>query len=136
MISTSSISEEKIDIWNNKKEPVKNIQNQKKQDSNESLNTNSSQTVQTIEKIKIEEGGSLNLNDQKVYGIYEPANFDLNLNMWSTTKAEDLRSSLKRLSKINLSKSSNEILEMILFSFSYPPNDMNEKEFVKLKLIG
>ena len=134
LITTSSITEEKIDIWNNKKEPVKNIQNQKKQDSNESLNTNSSQTVQTIEKIKIEEGGSLNLNDQKVYGIYEPANFDLNLNMWSTTKAEDLRSSLKRLSKINLSKSSNEILEMILFSFSYPPNDMNEKEFVKLKI--
>ena len=48
LITTSSITEEKIDIWNNKKEPVKNIQNQKKQDSNESLNTNSSQTVQTI----------------------------------------------------------------------------------------
>ena len=41
--------------------------------------------------------------------------------MWSTTKADDLRSSLKRLNKIKLSRSSNEILEAILFSFSYPP---------------
>ena len=50
-----------------------------------------------------------------MYGIYEPASYDLNLNMWSTTKAEDLRSSLKRLNRIELSKSSNEILEAVLF---------------------
>ena len=43
--------------------------------------------------------------------------------MWSSTKAEDLRSSLKRLEKIKLSKSSNEILERILLSFSYPPRN-------------
>ena len=67
-------------------------------------------------------------------GIYEPANYDFNLNMWSKTKAEDLRSSLKRLNKIKLSNSSNEILEGILFSFSYPPQDMSEKEFVNLKI--
>ena len=54
--------------------------------------------------------------------------------MWSTTKAEDLRSSLKRLDKIKLSKSSNEILEAILFSFSYPPKGMTENEFVDLKI--
>ena len=54
--------------------------------------------------------------------------------MWSATKAEDLKSSLKRLNKIRLSKSSNDILEKILFSFSYPPQDMTEKEFVSLKI--
>ena len=71
---------------------------------------------------------------QKVYGIYEPANYDFNLNMWSSTKAEDLRSSLKRLNKIRTIKIFNEILEMILFSFSYPPKGMTEKEFVNLKI--
>merc|ERR1711965_727592 len=54
--------------------------------------------------------------------------------MWSATKAEDLRSSLKRLNKVNLSKSSIEILEAILFSFSYPPQGMDEKEFIDLKI--
>ena len=54
--------------------------------------------------------------------------------MWSTTSAEDVRSSLKRLNKINLSISSSEILETILLSFSYPPKGMSEEEFVNLKI--
>ena len=54
--------------------------------------------------------------------------------MWSSTKAEDVRASLKRLKKIKLSKTSNEILENILLSFSFPPDGMNEKEFVNLKV--
>ena len=54
--------------------------------------------------------------------------------MWSTTNAEDLRASLRRLNKIELSKSSKEILEAILFSFSYPPQGMTVKEFVDLKI--
>ena len=87
-----------------------------------------------FDKIQIQEGSTIKSNEPKVYGIYEPASFDFSLNMWSTTKAEDLRSSITRLKKINLSKSSNEILEAILFSFSYPPQGMSEKEFVKLKI--
>ena len=53
--------------------------------------------------------------------------------MWSTTDADDVRASLKRLKKIKLSKTSNEILKNVLLSFSYPPQGMNEKEFVNLK---
>ena len=128
------LSEEKIDIWKNKKEIVTDSPKQEEKNIQNKPNLSSSQTIQTIEKIKIEESSQIQLKEQVVYGIYEPANFDFNLNMWSATKAEDLRSSLKRLNKINLSKSSNEILEAILFSFSYPPQGMNEKEFIDLKI--
>ena len=126
--------EDKIDIWKNKSEiPIsssdKEIQKKKNQDK-----PKTSQTIETLKKIKIEEGSPIQSSGPKVYGIYEPANFNFNLNMWSTTKAEDLRSSLKRLYKIKLSRSSNEILESILFSFSYPPEGMSEKEFVDLKI--
>ena len=86
------------------------------------------------ERIQIQESSTIELDKQNVYGIYEPASYDFDLNMWSTTKAEDLRSSLKRLNKVELSKSSIEILEAILFSFSYPPQGMKEKEFVDLKI--
>tara|TARA_B100000035_G_scaffold307604_1_gene311100 strand:+ start:167 stop:1903 length:1737 start_codon:yes stop_codon:yes gene_type:complete len=134
-LNSPLLSEEKIDIWKNKKENsvTSNDKETKKIDNNE-LNLNSSQTIEATEKIEIQEGGAIQQNDQKIYGIYEPANFDLNLNMWSSTKAEDLRSSLKRIDKIKLSKSSNEILDVILFSFSYPPQGMTEKEFVNLKI--
>lgn len=128
------LGEEKIDIWNNKTKNNTDVQKKKDDSAKEQTNTNSSQTIQAVEKIQIEEGSSLQTEEQKVYGIYDPANYDFNLNMWSTTKAEDLRLSLKRLEKIKLSKSSSEILEMILFSFSYPPQDMTEKEFVNLKI--
>ena len=126
--------EDKIDIWKNKSEiPIsssdKEIQKKKNQDK-----PKTSQNIETLKKIKIEEGSAIQSSGPKIYGIYEPANFNFNLNMWSTTKAEDLRSSLKRLYKIKLSRSSNEILESILFSFSYPPVGMSEKEFVDLKI--
>ena len=54
--------------------------------------------------------------------------------MWSTTSADDVKSSLKRLREIKLSKTSNEILEKILLSFSYPPDGMTTNEFAKLKI--
>ena len=126
--------EEKIDIWKDKKDTVTNSSKQNQNDEKEKLNFKSSQTIKALDEIKIQESLPKQSDEQKVYGIYEPANYDLNLNMWSTTKAEDLRSSLKRLNKINLSKSSHEILEIILFSFSYPPQGMSDKEFVDLKI--
>ena len=128
------LSEEKIDIWKNKKDLVTDSPSKEEKNIQSKPDLPSNQTIQTIEKIQIEEGSQIQSKEQVVYGIYEPANFDFNLNMWSATKAEDLRSSLKRLNKINLSKSSNEILEAILFSFSYPPQGMDEKEFIDLKI--
>ena len=127
------LSEEKIDIWKNKKELAVDSPNQEDNDKDK-IKLPSSETIQTIEKIQIEESDQIQAAKEIVYGVYEPANFDFNLNMWSTTKAEDLRSSLRRINKINLSKSSIEILEAILFSFSYPPQGMNETEFVDLKI--
>ncbi len=127
-------SEEKIDIWKNNKSSTTKPSAEENQQSQKKIDLNLSQKVNALEKIEIEESTKIQSDKQKVYGIYEPANFDFGLNMWSTTKAEELRSSLNRLNKIKLSKSSNEILEAILFSFSYPPQGMSEKEFVNLKI--
>ncbi len=125
--------EDKIDIWSNKKKQEISSSEQKTLDKEEqkqvlqkdtNLNSNSLIQEETLNK-SIE---------SKVYGIYDPANFNLNLNMWSSTKSEDIKSSLQRIKKINLSTTSNEILENILLSFSYPPEGMSEKEFVDMKI--
>ena len=127
-------SEEKIDIWKNKKEiPKQNLEVEEK-DNQGNTNFKISEPIKALDKIKIQESSTIQSEEKNVFGIYEPASYGFNLNMWSETKAEDLRSSLKRLKKIELSKSSNEILEAILFSFSYPPQGMTEKEFVDLKV--
>ena len=129
-------SEEKIDIWkkDKKKETTGQSQNQSKEIDLKNLNFKPTQTIEKAGEVQIEEGTIAKVKEQTVYGIYDPANFNFNLNMWSTTSAEDVRSSLKRLNKINLSISSSEILETILLSFSYPPKGMSEEEFVNLKI--
>ena len=110
-------SEEQIDIWKNEKnitiDPKKEIEEKNSQSVN--INQNKIKANKSI----IEEN-SITENDQaKVFGIYDPAEFGFNLNMWSSTKGDDIKASIKRINKINLSKTSNEILENILLSFSY-----------------
>ena len=133
-LNSIALSEEKIDIWKNKKEATTTLPNTENQEKQNKLIITPSDTIGSLKKIEIQETSEIQSDEQKVYGIFEPANYDLNLNMWSSTKAEDFRSSLKRLNKIKLSNSSNEILEAILFSFSYPPQGMTEDEFVDIKI--
>ena len=127
--------EDKIDIWKNKKKNGNIERNQsdtvtKKDD----IKPNLAEPVEANQDILITDGVIDNSREIKVFGVYDPADYNFNLNMWSTTKAEDVRSSIKRIKKINLSKTSNEILENVLLSFSYPPEGMEEKEFVNLKI--
>ena len=134
LILTPLQGEEKIDIWKNKKSD--NIE-KKNEVSSSKENLNTLKQVKDKEPgqtIQIENSIIENSEELKIFGVYDPAEYDFNLNMWSTTKAEDIRASIKRIKKINLSKTSNEILENVLLSFSYPPNGMNEKEFVNLKV--
>ncbi len=135
LFSTVLNGEEKIDIWKNKNEKKEEISQTNDEQTKESkidfekiLNSNSNQNI-TIENTLIDKD-----KEVKVFGVYDPADYDFNLNMWSLTKAEDVRASLKRLKKIKLSQTSNEILENILLSFSYPPEGMKSDEFVNLKV--
>ena len=134
LIFTPSGAEEKIDIWNNKEKSKIDSNPKDKSKENEKTQLNKIQSVESNTRIQIEENSKINEEQVKVYGVYDPADYDFNLNMWSSTQAEDVRASLKRLKKIKLSKTSNEILENVLLSFSFPPSGMNDKEFIDLKI--
>ena len=127
--------EDKIDIWKNKKNNG-NIESNQSNTVNkkDDIKPNLAEPVEANQDILITDGAIDNSREIKVFGVYDPADYNFNLNMWSTTKAEDVRSSIKRIKKINLSKTSNEILENVLLSFSYPPEGMEEKEFINLKI--
>ena len=127
-------AEEEIDIWS--KENKENSENPKIKidSSNKTLNTEVFNKSKINNEIKIENEISSNLRDAELFGIYEPANSNFNLNMWSQTDAEDIRSSLKRIKKIKLSKFAQNLFENTFFSFSYPPKGMDNKEFIDLKI--
>ena len=128
-------SEEKIDIWKNEKKATKETEKIDQEKEIEKISgIKKGLSVKPSEIIEIEDGPIAGENDEKVFGIYDPSDFDFNINMWSTTNAEDLRASLDRIKKIKLSKTSEEILENVLLTFSYPPKGMNQDEFVQLKI--
>ena len=127
-------SEDKIDIWKNNKQNGE-ITEPKNQNSPELKPTQKTIKVDTNnDEIKIQDTLNDSSEEINVYGIYDPADYNFNLNMWSSTQADDLKASLNRINKISLSQTSEEILENVLLSFSYPPKGMSEKEFVKLKV--
>ena len=126
--------EEKIDIWNNKEKNKIEANPKNLIKENKKIQLNKIQSVESNTRIEIDDKSKINEEQVKVYGVYDPADYDFNLNMWSSTKAEDVRASMKRIKKIKLSKTSNEILENILLSFSFPPSGMNDKEFIDLKI--
>ncbi len=135
LFSNPSKTEEKIDIWKNKEKKQTTSQEDsvsKKKD--EQLNLNSIKTIDNNQNIKIEDSLNNKNIESKVFGIYDPAENDFNLNMWSSTKAEDIIASLKRLKKIKLSSTANQILEKILLSFSYAPEGMKDEEFADIKI--
>ena len=85
------LGEEKIDIWKNKKETNSESQiNEINKEKTQSISRQqSSEPLKALEKIQIQEASNIQADEQKVYGIYEPASYDFDLNMWSTTNAED-----------------------------------------------
>ena len=126
-------AEEEIDIWNK--------ENKENSNSNQNINsTNITATpkinipTQINNNIEIENEISKASQDIKIFGIYDPAENDFDLNMWSTTEAEDIRSSIKRINKIQLSNTATKLFENTILSFAYPPKGMDEKEFVNLKI--
>ena len=135
LFSTNLISDEKIDIWKNQNN-TKTLEPKENKTKNK-LNSNNLESAQKIlsdKKITIQDGTIEPLEKIKVFGIYDPEEYNFNLNMWSSTNADDFRSSLTRLKKIKLSETSNEILTQVLLSFSHPPKSMSDDEFVDLKI--
>ena len=128
------VAEEQIDIWN--KENKKNSETELEKKSKTKLNNNNQilNTSKLNNNIQIEKADSNDSNKLKIFGIYDPEENDFNLNMWSRTDAQNVRSSISRINKLNLSTTAEKLFEITILSFSYPPKKMDEKEFLDLKI--
>ena len=127
-------AEEEIDIWNKEIKEKSEIIIPEHNPSNNTINSEIFKKSQTNENIKIENEILENSQDPKIFGIYDPAENNFNLNMWTQTEAEDVRSSFNRINKIQLSNTATKLFENTILSFAFPPKNMEEKEFVNLKI--
>lgn len=127
-------AEEEIDIWNKGKKENLDTTKSENKNLNTAIESKISNTIKVNTEIQIEKKILESSDKINIFGIFDPAENNFDLNMWSRTDAEKIRTSVKRISKINLSNTSKEIFEKILFSFSYPPQGMSENEFIDLKI--
>ena len=127
-------AEEEIDIWNKTKEEKSKIIVQNEESSNTINNLKISNTTNINNDIKIDDKISDNTKNIKIFGIYDPSENDFDLNMWSQTEAEKVRSSFNRINKIKLSNTASKLFEKTILSFAYPPKGMSEKEFINFKI--
>ena len=130
----SSFSEdEPADIW------------EKKENKNEQNNQTSNEKDITIESpilsddvnkiiVKIDED-KIKETRQSVIGIFDPEEHNFNLNMWAQTDGEEIKKILNRINKLKLSKLSEDLLFLVLFTNSYSPQkNLNSEEFLKIKI--
>ena len=130
-------SDKPVDIWkeNEKKNdqnsefnlPVDGDNNLSSEISiyNKKLNDETSDIVQDI---------SLNTKNIKITGLYDPEDYDLNINMWSNSDGDQLKDLFGRIAKLNLSDDASELMNIsILTNAHYPKKNITEKEFLKLK---
>ncbi len=128
-----------VDIWNIEK---------KKTDENSSLNNSTNITdiseietksdiysLQSKKKdstIKLED--SLIKKETRIYGLYDPKDHDLSIDMWSNSDGDQLKNIFLRLDKINLSNDANELMKVVLLTNShFPGKNITEKEFLNMR---
>ena len=128
--SNSSIAA--VDIWEKKE----NKDQSNQIESEEEIKIENPAISEDINKviINVEED---NIDDLKksVIGIFDPGENNFNLDMWSATDGEDIKKTLKRINKLNLSKASEDLMFLVLFTNSYPPKkNLDAEEFLKIKI--
>ena len=121
------------DIWKEKKN--KNEQSNQTNSENKII-IKSPILSGDVNKITINiEEREIESSAQGMVGIYDPEDNNFNLNMWSGSNGDDIKSIIKRINKLKLSKLSENLLLQVLFTNAYPPKvNLTPNEFLKIKI--
>ena len=127
---SSVYSEESVDIW--KKENLKNTNKPtdiitEKTESKININLERPQEVDINSNI-------LDVSSNLVYGIFDPEENNLTIDMWVNSEGTRVKDTLDRINKIKLSSFSEEVFINTLFTVAkLPGQNMNDKEFIDYK---
>ena len=90
------------------------------------------QSQKQKDSIELEE--SLETKKIQIYGLYDPEDYDLDINIWSNSNGDQLKSIISRLNKIDLSEDAAEIMKIALLTNAHTPKiNISEKEFLNLR---
>ena len=143
-LGLNSLAEDQpADIWNVDKKSIENsaqikelnsereIKSKKKKemsiyDMQSQNNNNLIELDQTLETKKIE-----------IIGLYDPSDYDLDINMWSNSDGDQLKNIFLKLEKLKLSNDAKELMNISMLTNAFSPKKIfPEKNFWNLNLIG
>ena len=128
-----------IDIWNIDQNEIDKTQKNDNQNILEINNNEISETsIFNLQSKKdtetIQVSSSLNSQEFKIIGLYDPEDYDLKIDLWSNSNGDQLKYLFSNLSKMQLSKDASELMNILLLTNSYNPRtNMTEDEFLKIK---
>ncbi len=140
-ITVSSFSEEQpVDIWNIDKKEIdnENLKNQEIQNDDLETEKKTESDIYKMQSQKNDNSVSLDQNlisqEIEIFGLYDPDDNSLDIDMWSNSDGDQLKSIFSKLSKINLSNDATEILKISLLTNAHSPKkNISEKDFLKFR---
>ena len=124
-------AENEVDIWkkNSTNDTIEEIDKQEKKIPSPLLNKNTISTNNIIQ-----EENPTEVSSALLYGIWDPDKYNFELSMWSNTDGKNIQKTIARINKMELSETAENILLNTLFSYSYAPQNLTEKEFLDIKI--
>ena len=115
-----SISEETEDIWK-----INNEINST-QDNEETLISNDQNEISIYDSLKpiennIEEDSKLASKENKIFGLLDPEENNLTIDMWNNSDGKIILDKLKKIGQLKLSKDAENILFIALFTNAHSP---------------
>ena len=135
-----SAEDQPVDIWNVDKEEVDNNSSMKESIDKENTTikleteTNIYKMQSQKKKNSIELDEKLDSKEMKIFGLYDPEDYSLDIDMWINSDGDQLKNIFSKLNTMKLSDDATEILQISLLTNSHPPSkNISEKEFLKFK---
>ena len=134
----SFAEDQPVDIWNIENKENNNSSNKNK---NEDLSIDESPSKFKIFDMQknnemniITSDQNLNSKEIKIYGLYDPQTYGLDMSMWSNSDGDQLKSIFTKLNKISLSKDASEIMNIVLLTNAESPQrNITNEEFLKFR---
>jgi len=139
LIFNTAVAIAAVNIWEKKENQSgqdDQISDEKKYWNEKKISIESPILSDDVDKITIEiDEQKISKFNQTIIGIFDPEEGNFNLDMWAASDGEDIKSILKKINKLNLSRFSEDLLFQVLFTNAYPPkNNLTSDEFLKIKI--
>ena len=134
LYSLELFSEDSVDIWKKENLKKKNSTTVIEATSVDKVKTNININAQLHEETKVSQD-KLAIIEKPIYGIYDPSENNLTLEMWSNSEGTRVKDAIDRINKIKLSTFSEELFVNTLFTIAkLPGRNMTDKEFINYKI--